>query len=76
MRAAHAVAPNLAPPPEERRSVSETKPLHPRKYRRCRRSAPPCRHADRLLQWRFLHFVPAPHQGFLEGTMYGESTVN
>jgi hypothetical protein len=28
MRAANAVAPNLPPPPEERRPVSETKPLY------------------------------------------------
>ena len=75
MRAADAVAPNLPPPPEERRPVSETKPLYQWKYRRCRRGAPPCRHADRRIQWRFHHFRACPHQGFLEGTMYGESTV-
>ena len=56
VRAANAVAPNLPPPPEERRPVSETQPLYQWKYRRCRRGAPPCRHADRRLQWRFLQF--------------------
>ena len=41
--------------------MSKTKPLYPRKYRRCRRGAPPCRHADRRLQWRFRFiFGPAP----------------
>ena len=75
MRAANAVAPNLPPPPEERRPVSKAKPLYQWKYRRCRRGAPPCRHADCRLQWRFFIFVPPPHQGILEGPMYGESTV-
>jgi hypothetical protein len=56
MRAADAVAPNLPPPPEERRPVSERKPLYQWKDRRCRRGAAPCRHAERRLQWRFLHF--------------------
>jgi len=54
MRAA--VAPNLPPPPEERRPVSETKPLYQWKYRRRRRGTPPRRHADCGLLWRFLHF--------------------
>jgi len=37
-------------------------------------SAPPrCR--LRISVAFFLVFVPAPDQGFLEGTMYGESTV-
>ena len=56
MRAANAVAPNLPPPPGERRPVSKAKPLYQWKYRRCRRGAPPCRHADCRSQWRFLHF--------------------
>jgi hypothetical protein len=33
MRAVNAVAPNLAPPPEERRPVSETKALYRWKHR-------------------------------------------
>ena len=36
--------------------MSERKPLYQWKDRRCRRGAAPCRHADRRLQWRFLHF--------------------
>ena len=33
------------------------------KCRRRRRGAPQCHHVDCRLQWRFLHFVPAPRRG-------------
>jgi len=46
MRAADAVAPNLPPPADGRGPVRKTMALYPWKYRRCRRGAPPCRHAD------------------------------
>jgi len=67
MRAANAVATNPAPPPEERCPVRETKPLYPWKYRRCRRGAPPRRHADCRLQWRSLQFCACTPPGILEG---------
>ena len=62
-RAAHAVALNLPLPPEERRPVRGIKPLERSKFHR--------------RQWRFPRFraCAAPDQGFLEGTIYGESTV-
>ena len=41
MRAAHAVAPNLTPPPEERLPVRSIKPLEESKYRRSRRGLRP-----------------------------------
>jgi len=66
LRAANAVAPNLPPPPEECRPVSKTKPLYQRKYRRCRRGAPLCRHADCRLQWRFLNFRACARPKILE----------
>ena len=66
MRAADAVAPNLAPPTEERCPVRKTKPLYQWKYRRRRRGAPPCRHADCRLQWRFLHFRACARPRILE----------
>jgi len=56
MRAANADAPNLPPPPEERRPVSETTHVYHLKHRRCRRGALPFRYADWRLQWRFLHW--------------------
>ena len=43
MRAADAVAPNLAYPPEERLPTTDIKPLARSKCRRRRRGAPPCR---------------------------------
>jgi hypothetical protein len=43
MRAAHAVAPNLAYPPEERLPTTDIKPLARSRCRRRRRVAPPCR---------------------------------
>jgi len=43
IRAAHAVAPNLAHPPEERLATTDIKPLARSKCRRRRRGAPPCR---------------------------------
>jgi hypothetical protein len=43
MRAAHAVAPNLAHPPEERLPTTDVKPLARSKCRRRTRGAPPCR---------------------------------
>ena len=39
----------LAAAPEERRPVSKIRPLYLWKYRRCRRGASPCCHADRRL---------------------------
>ena len=69
MRAAHAVAPNLAPPSEERLPVREIKPLAHSKYRRRRRGAPPRRHqiADAVAFSSFSHFVPSPSKDFWEG---------
>ena len=43
MRAAHAVAPNLAYPPQWRLPTTDIKPLARSKCRRRRRDAPPCR---------------------------------
>ena len=43
MRAADAVAPNLAYPPEERLPTTDIKPLARSQCRRRRRGAPPCR---------------------------------
>jgi len=43
MRAADAVAPNLAYPTEERLPTNDIKPLARSKCRRRRRGAPPCR---------------------------------
>jgi len=76
MHAAHAIAPNLAPPPEERRPVSESKAFAPVEVPPlpARRSAmPPCRLPITVAF--FFIFPAAPQQGFLEGTTYGESTV-
>jgi len=56
MRAAHAVAPNLPPPPEERRPVSGIKPLERSKYHRRRLGTLPRRNADCGSQWRFPRF--------------------
>jgi len=75
MRAAEAVAPNLPYPPEERLPVRDAKPLTRSKCRRRRRGTPPRRDADCGSQWRFLRLRAWPHQGFLEGSEYGESTV-
>ena len=80
MRPAHAVAPNLAPPPEERRPVSELKPLYQWKYRRCRRGAPPCPMQIADYSGVFFIFVPRPARAarpprILERTIHGESTV-
>ena len=74
-RAADAVAPNLPYPPEERLAVRDVKPLARSKCRRRRRGTPPRRDADCGSQWRFLVYVPTPHQGFLQGSKYGESTI-
>jgi hypothetical protein len=43
MRAAHAVAPSLAYPPQWRLPTTDIKPLARSKFRRRRRGAPPCR---------------------------------
>jgi hypothetical protein len=56
MRAAHAVAPNLPPPPEERRPMRGIKPLERSKYHRRRLGTPPRRDADCGSQWRFPRF--------------------
>jgi len=47
MRAADAVAPNLAYPPEERLPTTDIEPLASSECRRRRRGAPPCRHHAR-----------------------------
>jgi len=78
MRAADAVAPNLPHPPEMGLPVRDVKPLARSKFRRRRRGTPHRRDADCGSQWRLLRLlicVPAPHQGFLEGSKYGDSTV-
>ena len=75
MRAAHAVAPNLAPPSKERLPVRVIEPLAQSKYRRRRRGTPPRRHQIADDSGVFCIFVPAPHQGFLSAMMYGESAV-
>ena len=56
MRAAPAVAPNLPPPPEERRPMRGIKPLERSKYHRRRLGTPPRRDADCGSQWRFPRF--------------------
>jgi hypothetical protein len=56
MRAAHAIAPNLPPPPEERLPVKVIKPMEHSKCRCRRRGAPPRRDEGYGSQWRFLHF--------------------
>jgi len=56
MRAAHAVAPNLPPPPEKRRPVRGIKPLERSKYHRRRLGTPPRRDAGCGSQWRFPRF--------------------
>jgi len=69
MRAADAVAPNLAPPPKERRPVSEQS--------LCTRGSTAAaggalRHAAMQIavySGVFFIFVPAPHQKFLVETM-------
>jgi hypothetical protein len=43
MRAAHAVAPSLANPPQRRLPTTDVRPLARSKCRRRRRGAPPCR---------------------------------
>ena len=75
MRAAHAVAPNLPPPPEERRPVRGIKPLERSKYHRRRLGTPPRRDADCGSQWRFPRFRVDARPRILGGSIYGESTV-
>jgi len=58
MRAAHAVAPNLPPPPEKRRPVMGINPLERSKYHRRRLGTPPRRDAGCGSQWRFPRFRP------------------
>jgi len=53
MRAAHAVAPYLAYPPQWRLPVRHTKPLARSECRRRRRGTPPRRDADCRSQWRY-----------------------
>jgi len=63
-RAAHAVASNLAFPPEVRLPVRGIKPLARSKCRCRRRGTPPRRDAGCGSQWRLLRLlicVPAPH---------------
>jgi len=73
MRAAHAVAPNLPLPPEERRPVTGIKPLERSKYHRRRLGTPPRRDAGYGSQWRFPRFRACARPRILG--IYGESTV-
>jgi len=57
-RAADAVAPNVADPPEERRPTTDIKPLARSKCRRRRRGAPPCRRHARGVPLNRLWFGP------------------
>ena len=66
-RAAHAVAPILPPPPEERRHVRGIKPLERSKYHRRRRGTPPRRDAGYKSQWRFPRFRACARPGILGG---------
>jgi hypothetical protein len=83
MRAAHAVAPNLAYPPQWRLPTTDVKPPARSKCRRRRGGAPPCRRHARgggrfpvLLPVRARNrFLVWPDQAFLSGSVYGESTV-
>jgi len=67
MRAAHAVAPNLPPPPEERRPVRGIKPLERSKYHRRRLGTPPRRDAGYGSQWRFPRFRACARPRILGG---------
>jgi hypothetical protein len=66
-RAAHAVAPNLAPPPEERRPVRGIKPLERSKHHRRRLGTPPRRDAGCGSQWRFPRFRACARPRILGG---------
>ena len=66
-RAAHAVAPNLPPPPEERRPVRGIKPLERSKNHRRRRGTPPRRDVGCESQWRFPRFRACARPGILGG---------
>jgi hypothetical protein len=77
LRAAHAVVPNLQPPPEERLPVRGMKPLEHSKYRRRRRGTPPRRDALRITV-AFLHFracTPPSISQWVDIQIHGESTV-
>jgi len=77
MRAADAVAPNLPYPPQECLPVRDIQLLARSKCRCRRRSTPPRRDADIAAHSGFFFVcMPAPHQGFVEGSTYGESTVH
>ena len=67
MRAAHAVASNLPPPPEERRPVKGIKPLERSKYHRRRLGTPPRRDAGCGSQWRFPRFRACARPSILGG---------
>jgi hypothetical protein len=79
MRVAHAVAPNLAYPPQWRLPTADVKPLARSKCRRRRRGAPPCSRrgpfscpvatacVQQVMVW--------PDQAFPSGSIYGESKV-
>jgi len=75
MRAAHAVAPNLPPPTDERPPVRGIKPLEHSTYRRRRRGTPPRRDAGCGSQWCFLHCRACAHQEFPSGSICCESTI-
>jgi hypothetical protein len=83
MRAAHAVAPNLAYPSQWRLPTTDIRALARSKCRRRRRGAPPCR---RHARWRGPFSCPVatacaqqvmvwPDQAFPSGSIYGESKV-
>jgi len=67
MRTAHAVAPNLPLPPEERRPARGIKPLERSKYHRRRLGTPPRRDAGYGSQWRFPRFRACARPRILGG---------
>ena len=66
-RAAHAVAPSLPPPPEERRPVRGIKPPERSKYHRRRLGTPPRRDAGCGSHWRFPRFRACARPSILGG---------
>ena len=66
LRATPPVAPNLPPPPEERRPVRGIKPLERSKYHR-RLGTPPRRDAGCGSQWRFPRFRACARPRILGG---------
>jgi len=90
MRAAHAIAPNLAYPPQWRLPTTDIRPVARSKCRRRRRGTPPCRCHARGMPLSCLRRGPFscpvatayaqqvmvwPDQAFPSGSIYGESRV-